>query len=732
MGRSQNEEKNSISYIELNNNENFSINDKLDTLNTDFEYNTDEGPSHYKITNLKNVEIECKIELAQSGKVIKFKSKLITLTLSFIFLLFKLIFENSMTIIGSILYLITLKSCNYSQDECVFLLQNEYLLFIAGTIIFLSALFYFINFILVLNKKIRSYSILVEFLVIFYICIIYDTNTDFISHGGYNRLILLAIELFFFTIFSIYKVFIFVFKKNKLLSIIGFISVIITIYFSFKYSFQSSCNGWNEGFKKSRIDQQTPCKLHKPKICYEKLLNNVFDVSFYLGDTCEKIQNNKKDIILRYNKLLSRTVKRIGYPRVESWDFTWKSIYSNYKSQVVENLIDMDDNTVSEEEKKNVEAIIDFQGKEPEVQIIVKRQDELAKKREEIFKSNYKGGVMSEGGLPFKNIFFVFIDSVSRNHFKRKLPKFYSWIENFYESESDPDIKYESFQFLKYHATATWTNGNMMPLFFGVPWDESCCGIYSLNWFKQKGYVTGSILNQCSREFVDLHANAMTQKLTWTNYDHEFSSLFCDPNFSPPDNPFPIMNGPYGVRKKCLYSKPTLDYALNYTSQFAELYKDQPKFYRIGNINGHEGTGEVIKYDDDTLVEFMKDFERNGHMQDTLTIIFSDHGYAMPGFHTIFKSEDHKKEATLPVLYFIIPKNHKEFSKLKLSLKSFENVFITPYDLHNTLISTLNDPRIPTNNLGRDILTGRFQKYNAGTCKYFKIIEEWCKCEIYE
>jgi len=283
---------------------------------------------------------------------------------------------------------------------------------------------------------------------------------------------------------------------------------------------------------------------------------------------------------------------------------------------------------------------------------------------------------------------------------------------------------HESFQFLKYHGVGTWTNINLQPFFFGVPYDASN-GIYSLNFFKNRGYITGSTENTCSREFVGLYSGEMSW-LVWDSYDHDFTSFFCDPNFYSKEKVYSMTDGPYCYRRKCLYGKQTYEYSVEYANQFWNTYKDYGKMFRLGNIDAHEGTGESIKYLEDDMINFLNDFEKNGHLEDTMIIFFSDHGYTMPGIHQILQSEDHVKELLLPFIYFLIPKNVKNFDKMRENLKHNENMFMTPYDIHNTLLGMINVERKYYNKLGTDIIHKKL-KGNEG-CKKFKIKDEWCKC----
>ena len=58
--------------------------------------------------------------------------------------------------------------------------------------------------------------------------------------------------------------------------------------------------------------------------------------------------------------------------------------------------------------------------------------------------------------------------------------------------------------------------------------------------------------------------------------------------------------------RRCLYGKDAYEYSLEYAEQFWEQYADKPKFFRLGFIDGHEGSLEVIKYLDEPLLNMIK------------------------------------------------------------------------------------------------------------------------------
>jgi hypothetical protein len=639
-------------------------------------------------------------------------------------IILKLLGENCLYMIASILYLGSLEGCKASQDDCVQFYSEKKVMLSYLILLVISSIMYLLQFTLYFRKKVRFYTLIFTCIFIAFLCFYLDTGTGLRYHGGYNRIVLLGLMLIYLLSYIIYRLVKYFYKLNKIFTLIVIPVFILFIFYRYYNFVQNSCYQWENGMGNSKIDNTSFCKITPPKICYERIFDNMFDMSGFFLENCNSIGNNKLSIINEYTNLNNETVRRVGYPRIEDWNFHQQSQYSNYKKAVISNLIDMDDEKIPKSLKDNIETYVDFNYSPPKVNISVK-YNQTSELRAQVYEKN-------KTDLLIKNVFIFFIDSVSRNHLKRKLPKLYSWMQNFYNqsSENKKNIysqSHEGFQFLKYHGVGTWTNVNMVPFYQGVPFSSNKRAEYILSKFKKAGYWTGSFSNQCSREIVDLHPGAFLG-LGWTRYDHEFTSFFCDPNFAPPGEPFPLMNGPYGMRKKCLYNKPTVSYMLNYTEQFMNMYKDQAKFVRIGDINSHEGSGEVIKYDDEMLTQFIDRFFKNDWMNDTITIILSDHGYTMPGFHTLLKTEDHMKELLLPFMYIILPKNMNRFQEIRENLKANENAFITPYDIHETMMSFFT-PFNETSTEGRpgqSIFFNRISRENP--CQLFSIKEEWCKC----
>ncbi len=148
------------------------------------------------------------------------------------------------------------------------------------------------------------------------------------------------------------------------------------------------------------------------------------------------------------------SAKVVGYPRVEKWRFFPDSTLNEFQFPVLASTIDMEDPRVPQTLKDRTE-IIDFKKENPEMSLRVTRDESLVQKRANS-RSAYKNNKFIS-----KNVIHLFIDSLSHDNFRRKLPKARAWLERFYNNHNSEARVY---QFLKYHGIASWTFINMVPL----------------------------------------------------------------------------------------------------------------------------------------------------------------------------------------------------------------------------------------------------------------------------
>lgn len=606
-------------------------------------------------------------------------------------------------------YYLSLEGCFFKdQSLCLSKVYNQENFSNFMIYVFISAILFSMILICKYLDILSWTMVFFEIGLLFLICF-YDSGNDLQHHGAYNRILL------FTGIFIVILLFLFFISIFKFLShfkcVLFFPILLLTGFLStslfFQTKFEGSCSYWLQGFKNSTVNNEISCKLEPPTLCMELILNKQLDLSHYLKDTCSNRPNNNKEIIAKYTKISNPTI--IGYPRVENWSHGEPSLFFEYPKNVLEHLIDMKNQSIHETLKETVEVTVNFEVEPPKIEINLKKNETLTQTRKKLYEK-------SKDKMIAKNFLIVFLDSLSRNNMKIKLPKFYQFIEQFY---GDTDLPYESFQFLKYHGTGETTNPNISPFFSGVEWTKAK-GESITKFYKQNGYITATIFNECTRELLNLYG-VHHKDFGWEGSDHEFNNLFCDPNFIKPDNRFAIFNGPYSPRIKCLYNKPTFEYVVNYTNKFWEAYKNEPKFVRMGNINPHEPTGEVIKYDENYYLDFFENFERNGYLNETIVIIFSDHSRT----HPMIQGEDHKKELYLPFLAMIVPKKLDRYEEIRKGFKNFENRLVTPYDMEISLLDFISETS-SYNFIGRSILK-ESKNEEEYKCERYGIAK-FCKC----
>jgi len=214
------------------------------------------------------------------------------------------------------------------------------------------------------------------------------------------------------------------------------------------------CENWDQGLGGVRIDNSSEyCPIKTPKKCWMNMMNGVFDISGFFWEDCTQIRMDSREQLIRWTKVPN--AKILGFPRVEKYRYFPDCTLDEFQYRVLANMIDMEDPKVSDSIKARTEAVIDFKKKLPELTVKVSRDENIANSRKEIYEKN-KGNIMA------KNVIHFFIDSLSRDNFRRKLPKTKAFFERYYKGigksgEAEENLPAQVFQFMKYHGLASWT-----------------------------------------------------------------------------------------------------------------------------------------------------------------------------------------------------------------------------------------------------------------------------------
>ena len=378
---------------------------------------------------------------------------------------------------------------------------------------------------------------------------------------------------------------------------------------------------------------------------------------------------------------------------------------------VLSNIIDMENEEMTKNltEENYPEVFLEYKDLSTpgEIKIKVKYNETLSVERKKLENKNSL----------YKNILIIYIDALSRAHFKRKMVKTQKFFEQFMKSE-----KIKSFQFLKYQNFGPWTQINGIPMFYGEN-IKNMNGTSIVKYLKENGYITGQSMSICQREVFWTEQQSITKLIT-ENFDNENQSLFCDPNYFDQKTPWPFDKGAFSILRRCFYGKDSFEYNFEYFKQFWTNYQNNRKYFRLDFIDAHEGTGEVIKYLDQPLFNFLNFFYSNGFLHDTVIFFLSDHGNHMPGFYFFFNFNDFYLEKLLGVLIILFPYvNNEEY------LIENQQILISPFDVYGTLINIIfgDDFNAPYTQYSKSLL----HKINSNErfCNNYPLEKnEHCRC----
>ena len=230
------------------------------------------------------------------------------------------------------------------------------------------------------------------------------------------------------------------------------------------------------------------------------------DFNKILGaETCDNMGNSKSELI-KYAPHL-KNAKNIAYPLIKFKDTT-KNIYKkDLFDWILGRMYDLDNlNNVSEEYKKyEPEGIVHFDDNgKGTLEININRNETLIKEKLKNINNT------KNEPIKFDNILFLYIDSISRVQFLKRMPLTRKILEKYYSDDISKikDEKYITFQFLKYLNFEVKTTINTVPMFAGASLfnfnNSTINGIHITKYLDQHGYITGFGADQCAKLIFDL------------------------------------------------------------------------------------------------------------------------------------------------------------------------------------------------------------------------------------
>ena len=497
---------------------------------------------------------------------------------------------------------------------------------------------------------------------------------EFYDHGLFNFVGCIIIIIFIIIVLFPFNILLYLIKKKNNLLILFYLGVLFVFLILYYYYISSflGCKDWKKGLNNTFIENNEDkygCQIKLPKYCPYKFGKYFLDITKKSGIKCGKNLNTKEKLLeFSTSNNININTTRIGFPLTNK-DFRCLK-RPNKKMSVSKftrkNLIDMDNKKqLKKLGKENMpEVIIDFTRNhfgEMIIKINYNKTLSMKRKKKEIFSKPYSN-----------NILILYFDSVSRSTGIRQLKKTMKFIEQFMSYKGNfnkkyPSENFHSFQFFKYHSFLFYTYGNYPKLFYGKDKSENMIRI--TKYLKENGFITAFSNDMCLRDSCLLPHDMSKEEIC----DHEL--LLCDPN----------QKSINSMIKRCLYDKVNAGHQFEYGYQFWTKYKINRRFLLIVNNDGHEGTLEILKYDDDIVFNFLNKLYNFNMLKETTIMLLSDHGCPMPSIY--YLSQFFKSERNLPMLYLVIADKQKSsYEEQYKHIYENQQKFITAYDIYNTII----------------------------------------------
>lgn len=377
------------------------------------------------------------------------------------------------------------------------------------------------------------------------------------------------------------------------------------------------------------------------------------------------------------------------------------SVYNNYSNT------DYDafeySHTAANESEASVE-MVERQVYDAFAQIFENRDtSELAAKRQG---GNTKGLQM--------NVMMLGVDSTSHMSFLRTLPKSYK-----YMTETLGAVVLNG-----YNIVGDATTAALIPMLTGKTEEElpdvrttqrsRTVDCYPMIWkeFGKAGYVTMFAEDRPDIAVFNLRLNGFRKRPT----NHYMRTFWIEMEAS--------------RKGLCLGPDLVHNVMLDYCKDFMTSYPRNLKFgFTFLTDIAHANMNRLGLMDDD-LHSFFMSVHESGALNNTMLIVFSDHGAR---YTALRKTMQGKLEERLPFMSFILPPWFKRTqSKAFKNLRTNANRLTTPFDIHATLQSMVNFTmaRGTLRKRGMSLLASEVPKERE--CGHAGIADHWCTCLAWE
>ncbi|KAH9495235.1 hypothetical protein Btru_015793 [Bulinus truncatus] len=313
------------------------------------------------------------------------------------------------------------------------------------------------------------------------------------------------------------------------------------------------------------------------------------------------------------------------------------------------------------------------------------------------------------------NVHMIGVDSVSRLNFIRQMPQTRHFLHN----------ELHAFEMAGYNKVADNTFVNIVPMMMGkfvheIGWNETMIkhpfDDYAFFWknFSNAGYRT-------------LYAEDAPKIAIFVYAKEGFHTPPADYYNRPLSLALEKDKSVWNKNHHCVNDRLETKVLLDYVTDFSRVFSDKPHFGFTFITRLTHDSLNLAGAADYAYVDFFKQFKREGHLNNTVLIFYSDHGYRFGSMRTSYVG---KVEERLPFMYLVFPPSfHEKYPELVRNLRSNTYRLTTPFDVYETLKDILYFDGInkEANVTDRGISLLR-EIPKDRTCEHAKILPHWCLC----
>ena len=166
------------------------------------------------------------------------------------------------------------------------------------------------------------------------------------------------------------------------------------------------------------------------------------------------------------------------------------------------------------------------------------------------------------------------------------------------------------------------------------------------------------------------------------------------------------------------------NHSISYTKCFYDQYKDFKKFSLTSIARLPHNNLNRVQLMDDDFANFLLHLKEKGHLDNTMLIIFGDHGPRMSDARSSVAGKIEERQAFLSI---VLPSWFKTKHKsLYDAMLNNTGIMTSHFDLYGTIKHILTNPDIPKVRTGQSLF--KLIDKEKRNCKTAGVADHWCPC----